>query len=189
MELLDGEEILHKETDTGLYLKELNGGVGDLFVTTQRLLWKQQQQQSTGDDVVSVPYTSVILHAISNEGPTGSACIYCQLSGDIASSLLPIVVDDKTRNGCCEDDGFVADDDEEVLEMKLVPSTDINLQLLFAKISEGSAMNPDDGDDDSDDREGLLDGGGDFNQSGWIPEEEGLLDDAEEEIREENQTA
>mmetsp|Transcript_42580 Transcript_42580/g.109006 ORF Transcript_42580/g.109006 Transcript_42580/m.109006 type:complete len:224 (-) Transcript_42580:473-1144(-) len=132
------DETVHKSVGdvTLLIGASRDEGVGNLLITTKRLLWTSNTDQSKA---FSVGYKAIIVHAISRDVQSfDRPCIYVQLDEEYG-----------------DDQG---DDDEEegagesaVSELRLAPADPDHLEHIFQAMSECAAMNP---DSDMDDDEG-----------------------------------
>jgi hypothetical protein len=123
------EEVLLTLPGTRL-VREVDEGLGRLFVTSQRVAWVSDNTVEAG---LCWHFREIALHAIargSDAFPRSS--IYCQLA--------------------VEGEG---DDEENIRlqELRLVPSDDLSLAQLFDVLSQGAAMNPDPMDESDGDEE------------------------------------
>ena len=76
---------------------------------------------------LSVGFRSIVIHAIAKDTSTfPHPCIYCQLDGE---------------------------SEDEIRELRFVPTPDISLDGIYAVMNECAALNPDSDADDDDDEE------------------------------------
>lgn len=123
-------------------------GVGELIITTKRVIWIKEANESAGVDEngcsafdFDVPY--IILHAISRDPESYPVpCLYCQLDKEEEEFVNE-----------CEEDG----DEYDTGEVFLVPPKggDDQLQAMFDAFSHAALLNPDPlSGDEGDDYEG-----------------------------------
>mmetsp|Transcript_56061 Transcript_56061/g.133543 ORF Transcript_56061/g.133543 Transcript_56061/m.133543 type:complete len:185 (+) Transcript_56061:67-621(+) len=124
--LNNGEEIRHSEQGTKLYVGKTFEGEGSLHLSTQRIVWLSTQDGAKG---IAMDYPFVTVHAVSRDtNAFPEPCLYCQLR-----------TEDKGNDEEVEDD--------EVPELRFVPSDTSHLQQIFYTFSEMSALNPDPNDE------------------------------------------
>lgn len=103
-------------------------GLGQLFVTSKRVIWIGHNAAQCD---VDVPY--ITLHAVSRDLQTyPKHCVYCQLDSDEE-----------------DDDGAVG-----LNEMFLAPEEEIDIMKIFEALSHAALVNPDppeDGEEEGDD--------------------------------------
>lgn len=112
-----------------------SAGKGALFITTRcaqaalksahsdrNLVWLNDADASKS---LSIGFRSIVIHAIAKDTATfPHPCIYCQLDGD--------------------------NDEDEIRELRFVPTPDISLDGIYAVMNECAALNPDSDADDDD---------------------------------------
>ena len=109
-----------------------NKGVGKLTITSKQVLWQAHStagdrgaEAAGGETEFAVEFRQIILHAICRDvNAFPHPCIYCQL--DVNNVF-----------------------GEAGSEARFVPADSSSLQDLFRTFSEGAALNPDEGDGDS----------------------------------------
>lgn len=78
-QLCDDEDLLFSQSDISLTSDQDDVGIGELTVTSQRILWRRTDDESC----LSIEVTRVLLHAISRDLSTfPKPCIYAQLQID-----------------------------------------------------------------------------------------------------------
>eukprot|EP00455_Lapot_gusevi_P047625 TRINITY_DN6467_c0_g1_i2.p1 TRINITY_DN6467_c0_g1~~TRINITY_DN6467_c0_g1_i2.p1 ORF type:complete len:203 (-),score=63.00 TRINITY_DN6467_c0_g1_i2:44-622(-) len=88
--------------------------MGDLFITSRQVIWLSSQDASKG---FALDFPSISIHAVCRDPDSYPLpCIYCQL--DLG-------------------------DEEEINEVRFVPSDAETLDILFHSFSEGASLNPD----------------------------------------------
>ncbi len=118
-------------------------GVGELIVTSKRILWIGKGESYGKAYDFDVPF--IILHAISRDPDSYPApCIYCQLDVDFDT-------DENDENG---DHDRVEDDVGS--EVYFIPPNEHQLEEMFDAFSKAALQNPDpQTDDEEDDIEGV----------------------------------
>ncbi|KAJ3321145.1 Methylosome subunit pICln [Boothiomyces sp. JEL0866] len=99
-------------------LKDIHTGLGKLTISEQYVTWNNDAT------CLSIDYPSILMHAISRQDPvTLKPSIYCQL----------------------DDTLFIDGSEEELVafEMRLVPSSESDLESIYNALSECSALHPD----------------------------------------------
>jgi len=116
--ILEDEQLYFLQPKVQLLFGADDQGIGTIYCTTKRAVWLSDSDVNVG---FSVDFHSIMCHAIARTGSLGemsTACLYCQL-----------------------------DTEEDVSEMRLVPSNDETdsavVDKLFKAFSDIAAMNPD----------------------------------------------
>jgi len=116
------DEILFRVDKVQVFLGDTDLGYGLLLLTTSKVQWTPANPNGY---VQTWGYKDILMHAISSN-PEGFhlPCIYCQLSGD---------------------------DEEEVNELRFVPSDANIVPDLFSAFNKGAELNPDEEKEDEGD--------------------------------------
>ena len=117
-------------------------GVGELFITSRRVIWIKNDE-FVGDQhqvAVDIDVPFIVLHAITRDPDSfAKPCVYCQLSGGDGGEL-------RLEN----EDNSEAEDDE----LFIVPPNEAGLTAIFNALSHAALVNPDppeDGEEEGDD--------------------------------------
>lgn len=132
--------------------------LGNLYVTSKRVIWLSQQSNVAYD--FDVPY--ITLHAVSRDVNTyPKSCIYCQLDEDMPDERYN--AGDHEGSGDKDEDAIDGanqteeEEEEEVMtEIFLVPEEERDLQAIFDALSHAALLNPDP-EEDGDDEDGYDD--------------------------------
>lgn len=117
-----------------------SSGKGVLFITTRyarpflrfantdrNVVWLNDADANKS---LSVGFRSIVIHAIAKDTATfPHPCIYCQLDGG-------------------------DNEEDEIRELRFVPTPDVSLEGIYALMNECAALNPDSDADDDDDEDG-----------------------------------
>ncbi|KAF8071281.1 mnmA [Scenedesmus sp. PABB004] len=108
-----------------------SAGAGKLFITTRRIIWLGA---GAGGGCLAAGYRQVVVHAVSRGDGGGAAgasraCVYLQL--DEGSDDMP------------GDEGEEEGEEQPSAELRLVPADADQVEAIFAKLCECSALNPD----------------------------------------------
>ena len=115
------------------FSNELTEGVGDLYITTGRIIWVGINSKVFDFDV---PY--IILHALTHDLTIyNKPCLYCQLASDESEQY-------KDQD----------DSDDQFSECYFAPLDNLDLSKLFDSFSEAAQRNPDPDEDEYDGVEG-----------------------------------
>jgi hypothetical protein len=128
-QLTDEELPPHFSTPGVLHIGYKNLGIGSLLVTRKRIVFTPTEAEK---NAIAFEYRSMVMHAITSDD--ANKYIFVQLLSD-------------------------DDEDEEAEEeiVKLIPTDQSVINILYEKITEMSALNPDDMDDVSSDFEAACD--------------------------------
>ncbi|CDI81350.1 chloride channel, nucleotide-sensitive, 1A, putative [Eimeria praecox] len=126
LELQENETVGIRVPCTSIVISGKDSGCGELFVTSQRVVWLS----GTGPSF-ALNYVNIVLHALSTDPRVATS----------ESIETPEEADESA-------------DDDAVVELKFIPDDSSCLQRLFTVMSEMAALHPDpdsgtlDGDED-----------------------------------------
>ncbi|KAJ3039744.1 hypothetical protein HK097_002742 [Rhizophlyctis rosea] len=125
-------------------------GTGDLYVAESQLIWHDPQTTTT----ICIDYRSIVIHAISRQGdPVANApCIYCQLEGSSISNEGGVGLA-RDANGDLSNEEMDEAEEEETMEVRLVPVDVGSLDAIFQALSDCTALHPDPEEDEDEDME------------------------------------
>ncbi|KAG0347414.1 hypothetical protein BG004_007775 [Podila humilis] len=173
-------KIRHTQPNVTLHVTPASSRVqnpGTLYIADECLYFFS----TTSNTGISIPYPSIIIHAIARESAFGPS-LYCQLEGSLAVSSEPASSTPNTSNGAANGDqgeDQEEDDEDQVLEMTFVPAEVSALDTMYENLSYCASLHDDGGDDgdymdeddyyqdDENDHEGLY-ADADI-QGGYIP--------------------
>jgi len=119
-------------------------GVGELSVTTRRLLWQGQSA------LYAVWLKDIAMHAIArDESAFDKPCLYCQVRGE------PPQLDGESEGAREADEEEEKEEEEEAtFEMRVLPATEGSLDDLYRAVTAVAEMNPSESESGSEDEGG-----------------------------------
>lgn len=144
------EEVLETFDDVILDVGKRSRGTGRLIVTSRRVVWFPTGAGSA--DGVAAAFRDVGMHGLVRpEGGEDGACVYLQLDDDDDVGVEES--DDEEDDVEDEGDG---EDDSGTLELFLRALDESRLDGLYAALSRGAELNPDEFSDDDDEDDGAF---------------------------------
>ncbi len=138
----DVEAALLRCDAARLWAGEQDLGSGALVVTSARVAWIGAQGAA-----YQLEYPQLIMHAVcTDQAFAPSPCIYCQLA--LAGA-------EDEASDCAPDEA----EDEQYVELRIVPQDPAQVGVMFAALSRGAALFPCPDDEDEDADEGVAEGG------------------------------
>ncbi|XP_028157346.1 methylosome subunit pICln isoform X5 [Ostrinia furnacalis] len=167
--------ILFQTPSTKLLVNNQELGTATLYITEHNVVWGGGVRPTGGPaPSINLLYPSISLHAIQRDP---SPALYMVLNYELR---LPELAQAGSGDANDDDDDFDAED-QPITQLRFVPSSEHDLQPMYAAMSQGQALHPDPADVDDDDP--YMDGE-DFDDAG---DEE--FEDAEEEDLAEDEAA
>eukprot|EP00879_Flechtneria_rotunda_P021851 GHRR01023042.1.p1 GENE.GHRR01023042.1~~GHRR01023042.1.p1 ORF type:complete len:199 (+),score=62.20 GHRR01023042.1:214-810(+) len=125
----EDEELSCSFADVELAVGEdgTSAGQGTVYITTRRLIWVGDANSSGS---IACHYRQISMHAVARDTEAFSRpCVYIQL--DEGSEVMQ------------DNDDEEEEEEQLSAELRLVPQDEVQVEAIFSKLCECSALNPD----------------------------------------------